>query len=34
MGEHTREVARQLLGLDDRAIQDLLEEGVLEAGVP
>jgi crotonobetainyl-CoA:carnitine CoA-transferase CaiB-like acyl-CoA transferase len=30
MGEHTREVARQLLDLDDRAIDQLVAEGVLE----
>ena len=30
MGEHTREVARQLLDLDDRAIDQLVTEGVLE----
>ena len=30
MGEHTRELARQLLDLDDSAVDELLVEGVLE----
>ncbi len=30
MGEHTREIARQLLDLDDGAVDELLTEGVLE----
>jgi hypothetical protein len=30
MGEHTREIARQLLDLDDRTIDQLLVDGVLE----
>ncbi len=34
MGEHTREVARQLLDLDDGDIDELLAEGVLEEWIP
>jgi crotonobetainyl-CoA:carnitine CoA-transferase CaiB-like acyl-CoA transferase len=30
LGEHTREVARRLLGLSDEAIEQLVEDGVLE----
>jgi crotonobetainyl-CoA:carnitine CoA-transferase CaiB-like acyl-CoA transferase len=30
LGEHTREVAREILGLSDDAIQALIDEGVLE----
>ncbi len=29
LGEHNREVLRELLGLDDREVQRLLDEGVL-----
>jgi crotonobetainyl-CoA:carnitine CoA-transferase CaiB-like acyl-CoA transferase len=30
LGEHTRDVARRLLGLSDDAIQELVDEGVIE----
>jgi hypothetical protein len=30
MGEHTTEIMRQWLGLDEQRISDLIEQGVLE----
>jgi hypothetical protein len=30
IGEHTAEIMRQWLGLDERRISDLIEQGVLE----
>jgi crotonobetainyl-CoA:carnitine CoA-transferase CaiB-like acyl-CoA transferase len=34
IGQHTVEVARELLGLDDEAIEELFETGVLESTAP
>jgi len=33
-GEHTREIARELLGLDDDAIDGFVAAGVLEVDTP
>ena len=32
-GEHTREICRTLLGLDDAVIDDLLARGVIDEGI-
>ncbi|MET0136790.1 MAG: CoA transferase [Sphingobium sp.] len=34
LGEHTTEIARTILGLDDATIADLVAQGVLETGTP
>lgn len=34
LGEHTVEIATTLLGLDEAAVADLLERGVLQAPAP
>jgi crotonobetainyl-CoA:carnitine CoA-transferase CaiB-like acyl-CoA transferase len=34
LGEHTRQIARELLGLDDAEIDRLLAAGVLETTPP
>jgi len=34
LGEHTREVGREILGLTDSEIQDLLARGVLDEPAP